>query len=1066
MVIAFLSVLQNPVLSQNLIKNSGFESGTLSPYWTSWPATSVIDNTNALEGSYCANLKSGEVYFSQPVKLEPNKTYRIKASIKMASSATVYFGISNVWNLKGTSIVFNNTNYKTDSLVFTTDENPGDNSEIYVWKDAGTSSIWIDNIVLLADPLLNSPEEPGGKGVYYVSTSGSDNNTGTSPSEAWKTIDKINKTDFEPGDQILFEGGETFIGTIYLNYNDNGTSQDKIQIGSYGNGRATINAQTKSGLIAFDCHDISIGNLNFTGNGRLDGNTGNGVVFNNCSNILVDGIEISGFQHSGLKLESTGENLKLKNVYSHNNGYAGIYVSGASKTAITNAYIGYCITDNNPGDPTVTDNHSGNGIFVYNASDIIIEYCEASYNGWDMPWNGNGPGGIWVAEVDSVIIQHCISHDNQTSSFYDGLGFDLDGGTTNSIIQYCLSYNNFGAGYGIFQYPGASNWSNNTIRYCISENDGNITGYGSVYIWNGTNNSNKLEGLEFYNNVIYNSKGSALAFYDHNNLDFNFRNNIFVSKSVSVHNGIKEESFLANCWYSLSGEFIVGAGPAVDFEAWAQTNNQEIYNGEIVGKYADPLLVNPGKSSITDPTKLTSLDSYKVSDGSIVTDAGLDLKSLFNIDPGTQDFFENQIKQGPAFDVGVFEKSQNVGHTAIYGYVSKTANRRAMPVTFSENAEIQSISIYHEGGTGNVLLGVYSDMSGKPSSLLGVTPLTKVNTTGGWQTITLASPVSVTSGQTVWLAWVFENTPRIRYETGTPGRASSADTWPAGMPSSFGTSSTANYIYSIYCSYNTKAEKQTTMALGDTTVFGIVSKTANRRAMPVYANENAEIQSISIYHEGGTGNVLLGVYSDISGKPSSLLGVTSLTNVSTTEGWQTIALTSPVSVISGQTVWLAWVFENTPGIRYKAGTPGRANSADTWTKGMPSSFGTSSTAGYMYSIYCNYILNNTKSANIALQENGYSKSSETKKFDLNVYPNPFNDKVHFKFTSFEDTYADLEIYNLKGQLIEKLPKQQILVGTVNHIEYKPRETIPEIYIYKLMVGENFKVGKIVYKGNK
>ena len=90
MVIVFLSVLQNPVLSQNPIKNSGFESGTLSPYWTSWPATSVIDKTNALEGTYCANLKSGEVYFSQPVKLEPNKTYRIKASIKMASSATSY----------------------------------------------------------------------------------------------------------------------------------------------------------------------------------------------------------------------------------------------------------------------------------------------------------------------------------------------------------------------------------------------------------------------------------------------------------------------------------------------------------------------------------------------------------------------------------------------------------------------------------------------------------------------------------------------------------------------------------------------------------------------------------------------------------------------------------------------------------------------------------------------------------------------------------------------------------------------------------------------------------------
>jgi len=48
--------------------------------------------------------------------------------------------------------------------------------------------------------------------TYYVSPSGNDDNSGTSPSEAWKTIDKVNSVTFSPGDSILFEGSETFSG--------------------------------------------------------------------------------------------------------------------------------------------------------------------------------------------------------------------------------------------------------------------------------------------------------------------------------------------------------------------------------------------------------------------------------------------------------------------------------------------------------------------------------------------------------------------------------------------------------------------------------------------------------------------------------------------------------------------------------------------------------------------------------------------------------------------------------------------------------------------------------------
>ncbi len=59
----------------------------------------------------------------------------------------------------------------------------------------------------------------------------------------------------------------------------------------------------------------------------------------------------------------------------------------------------------------------------------------------------------------------------------------------------------------------------------------------------------------------------------------------------------------------------------------------------------------------------------------------------------------------------------------------------------SETGDILSISIYHNGGgdASGILLGVYSDVSGAPSQLLGATPVTPINTTEGWQTVNLSS---------------------------------------------------------------------------------------------------------------------------------------------------------------------------------------------------------------------------------------------------------------------------------------------------------------------------------------
>ena len=70
--------------------------------------------------------------------------------------------------------------------------------------------------------------------IYYVSPNGKDSNSGTSTLKPWRTINKVNSRDLDPGDQVLFQGGATFSGTLSFNAQDAGTPANPITISTYG----------------------------------------------------------------------------------------------------------------------------------------------------------------------------------------------------------------------------------------------------------------------------------------------------------------------------------------------------------------------------------------------------------------------------------------------------------------------------------------------------------------------------------------------------------------------------------------------------------------------------------------------------------------------------------------------------------------------------------------------------------------------------------------------------------------------------------------------------------------
>lgn len=331
---------------------------------------------------------------------------------------------------------------------------------------------------------------------FYLHSFGDNEHSG-SLDKPFKTVQAIETIEFKPGDSIFLHAGSTFSGTLKLNLN--GDPTNPIVLTSYGKGRAQIDGDKMEACI-IGGSGFHLKSLIFKGSGRKSGNSTSGLILDQAADALLEGVKCTGFQKSGLLVQNS-ENIQVMDVHAVNNGSIGICVRNSRKCVIKD-----CLAENNPGDPTNLTNHSGNGILVGESNNILIDRCVATNNGWDMPRIGNGPVGIWAYQTDSIIIQYCISYRNKTSKgAKDGGGFDFDGGVTNSIIQYCLSYKNEGAGYGLFQYPGADPWINNIIRYNLSINDAIATdGAGGIFIWNGGEFASEISDCYVHNNVIYN----------------------------------------------------------------------------------------------------------------------------------------------------------------------------------------------------------------------------------------------------------------------------------------------------------------------------------------------------------------------------------------------------------------------------------------------------------------------------------------------------------------------------------------------------------------------------------
>jgi len=529
--------------------------------------------------------------------------------------------------------------------------------------------------------------------TYYVNAAGLDTNSGLSAAAAWLTIARVNAQQYNPGDFVLFAGGQSFAGSLFFGANNRGNAENPITVKSYGGGVATINSAALVGCEIYDTAGIEVRNLTFVGTGT-GLNAPHGIYVHNDSvswyqfatildHIVLDTLNVSGYGGNGIFISGEAGLSGFSNVTINNctvsgctfsridalqPDSAGIIVSSQNQAYGQGQFnyapfqtitISNCTSYNNVGvtaNPAVT----GNGIYMGQTYGGLITNCVAHDNG---AADAGGCVGIWAYDCNFVTIQFCEVYNQTTTSANDGDGYDIDSGAFNSTLQYNYSHNNYGAGYLIYSYNDGFvfNSQNITVRYNISENDCIHSGTGntgSIYIYNGAG-AGGLTGVSVYGNTVYQSRAGYFALRLNQDFTGFAANNIFYSTGtaglLAAAAGVAADFPLrGNDWYS-AGTFSMGwAGIQYGtYALWQTASAQEKVSGSNVGLTANPLLTNPGGGGTIGGYIPANLTAYLVQAGTPCKGGGQNLATLFGVNLATtQDYYRNPALVGVSYDIG------------------------------------------------------------------------------------------------------------------------------------------------------------------------------------------------------------------------------------------------------------------------------------------------------------------------------------------------------------------------------------------------------------------------------
>jgi hypothetical protein len=322
--------------------------------------------------------------------------------------------------------------------------------------------------------------------TYYVDCDGgSDGNPGSATGAAWKTIEKVNTSQFRPGDRILLKSGCSWSGQLAPP--SSGAEGAPILIDRYGEGaRPRIDGSGKvtDTLRLYNVEHIEVKNLELTNQGAEPAlRRGVHIFLDNfgtARHIVVSGLYIHDVNGTNQQKDNGGIIFRtLGNTKPSR--FDGLTIERniiwkVDRSAIAaQSYhaqrrrwfpsLNVIIRDN------LVQDIGGDGIVPWATDGVLVEHNIARDCNRRAKSNN---AGIWPWSTDNSVFQ--LNEAMFTRTTMDGQGFDSDYNSRNTLLQYNYSHDNEG-GFLLICTPVRRNQEDNfgntgtTVRFNVSRND-------------------------------------------------------------------------------------------------------------------------------------------------------------------------------------------------------------------------------------------------------------------------------------------------------------------------------------------------------------------------------------------------------------------------------------------------------------------------------------------------------------------------------------------------------------------------------------------------------------------
>jgi hypothetical protein len=380
-------------------------------------------------------------------------------------------------------------------------------------------------------------------GTYFIDNiAGNDTNSAKSPSQAWKTLDRVNAEYFVAGDSILFKCDGVWNGQLAMK--GSGVRGKPIVIGNYDSGnKPLINGSgIFTNTLQFNGqHHLEIMDLHITNTGstaefrraiyfqaedmgaiehvfleRLEISDVNGIIDNTDASKNNGGII---FEISGTARQTWFDTLVIADCYIHDVDRTGIanLSTWENRTLTTNT--NWVPSRNITIRGNIFENTGANALIVRVADSPLMEHnlftrCATKGSG-NACFSFNTDGAIWQYN------EACYTKLN--SGDEDARGFDSDYKSTNTLIQYNYSHDNEWGAILITGGPTGGFNDGSIVRYNLFVNNKH----------HEIKTSGQATNTMIYNNTIYNRPTMTGIFavwhrsWSGYSMNTNYYNNIF-----------------------------------------------------------------------------------------------------------------------------------------------------------------------------------------------------------------------------------------------------------------------------------------------------------------------------------------------------------------------------------------------------------------------------------------------------------------------------------------------------------------------------------------------------------